>query len=41
MKRDPEMASQQTDLEKLYEIRDHVQHEMKLDDQIVGNDTFQ
>ena len=41
MKRDPLMSSQQSDLEKLFEIRDHVQHELKMDDVVVDNDTFQ
>lgn len=40
MKRDPQTATQDDDLKKLFEIRDHVQHEMKLNDQVVENDVF-
>lgn len=40
MKRDPEVATRQSDVEKLYEIRDHVKHEMKLNGDVVENDAF-
>jgi hypothetical protein len=40
MKREPEIATRQSDIEKLYEIRDHVKHEMKLNGDVVENDAF-
>ena len=40
MKRDPEVSSRDSDLSKLYEIRDHILHEMKIDSQVVANASF-
>jgi len=40
MNRDPEASSRDSDLSKLYEIRDHVLHEMKIEEQIVKNASF-
>lgn len=40
-KRDPEVASRDSDLQKLCEIRDHIQHEMKLDGQVVESGAFE
>merc|ERR1712071_140439 len=40
MKRDPEIAWRDSDLNKLYEIRDHVAHEMKMDCPVVDNASF-
>ena len=41
MKRDPEVANRQTDIAKLCEIRDHIQHEMKLDNQIIDSGAYE
>lgn len=41
MKRDPEAATRQTDIEKLCEIRDHIQHEMKIDSQVLDSGAFE
>jgi len=40
MKREPQIATRQEDIEKMYEIRDHVKHEMKLNGDVVENDAF-
>lgn len=41
MKRDPEAANRQSDIAKLCEIRDHILHEMKLDNQMVDSGIFE
>jgi hypothetical protein len=41
MKRDPEAANRQSDIAKLCEIRDHIQHEMKLDNQIIDSCAYE
>ena len=41
MKRDPEVATRQEDVEKLCEIRDHIQHEMKIDNQVLDSNAFE
>lgn len=41
MKRDPKVATQESDIAKLCEIRDHVQHEMKMDSQVVESGAFE
>ncbi|XP_057368697.1 SUMO-activating enzyme subunit 1-like [Daphnia carinata] len=41
MKRDPEVANRQSDIAKLCEIRDHILHEMKLDNQTVDSGIFE
>jgi len=38
MKREPQIATRQEDIKKMYEIRDHVKHEMKLNGDVVEND---
>ena len=40
MKREPQIATRQEDIKKMYEIRDHVKHEMKLNGDVVENDAF-
>ena len=40
MKREPQIATRQEDIEKMYEIRDHVKHEMKLNGDVVENEAF-
>lgn len=41
MNRDPEMATRQEDLERLYQIKDHILHDMKLDPQTIDNSAFE
>ena len=41
MKRDPEPATREEDMMKLFEIRDHVEHELKCESQVVTNDSFE
>lgn len=41
IKRDPEAANRQSDIAKLCEIRDHILHEMKLDNQMVDSGIFE
>lgn len=41
MKRDPEVATRSSDIEKLCGIRDHIQHEMKLVGQVVETSAFE
>lgn len=41
MKRDPQQANREADIEKLCEIRDHVQHELKLDGQLFDSSALE